>query len=324
MIAQMHALTNSIQLGHLFSEENDVFVFESDTVLGEVFDSFTQHCHDAVLITENTLCIGILTLKDMMRVLQNLENLLSPVREFIVSPLLIFESTQSIADVLDLLTDNSYEKIVVKDNNNVIGIMDIKDLLSLCYSNIAPLIKHEYNLIHSVLGLAEEGGKRLLKLATTDPLTGVGNRRLLEEVFKAHQLLADIDHSVPYLLLFDIDDFKPINDTHGHNIGDSVLKELTTLVSNSIRKSDILVRWGGEEFAILFRYSDATTVLNIAEQIRQLIDQYRFELYVHITCSFGFTAISRGESLKTAIGRADLALYRAKAEGKNTIRMEKH
>jgi len=322
MIVQMHALTQSIQLGCLFSEDQDVISFESDVTLCEVFDSFTQYCHDVVLITENTVHIGILTMKDMMRILQNFENLLCPVREFMISPLLMFESTQSIADVLDSITDNSRGKIVVKNNNHVIGVMDINELISLCYSKITPLIKHEYNLLHSVLGLAEEGGEELMRLATTDPLTGIGNRRLLEDVFQAHQLLASKDHSAPFLLLFDVDDFKPINDTYGHNIGDIVLKELTTLVSNSIRKSDVFVRWGGEEFAILFRYSDEKTVLNIAEHIRQLIEQFCFDSIVHITCSFGLTAVNPEETLATVIGRADNALYRAKAEGKNLIQME--
>jgi len=323
MIAQMHALTHSMPLGKLFSQDQDVKTFESDVTLCEIFDSFTHYCHDVVLITENTVHIGIVTLKDMMRILQDFENLLCPVREFMISPLLMFDSTQNIADVLDSIADNFCGKIVVKNGTHVIGVIDIHELVSLCYSKISPLIKHEYNVLNSVLGLAEEGGEELMKLAKTDPLTGIGNRRLLEEVFQAHQLLASNDHSVPFLLLFDVDDFKPINDTYGHNTGDIVLKELTALVGNSIRKSDVFVRWGGEEFAILFRYSDAITVLNIAEHLRQLIEQFRFESIVRITCSFGLATVHLGESLTTVIGRADNALYRAKAEGKNSIRMEK-
>ncbi len=321
MIAKMHALTYSTKLRHLFDEDHSTIAFETDVLLHEVFDSFTTYLHDAVLITENSVHVGIITLKDMMRILQNFENLRLPVREFMVFPLITFDAMQSISDVLNADKHVEFSKIVVKECNRVIGIIDYSDLLSLCFTKITPLIKHEYNLLHSVLGLADEGNRGLLKLATSDPLTGIGNRRLLEEVFQAHQAIAEKEHITPFLLLFDIDDFKEINDTYGHNIGDGVLKELTMSVSNSIRKSDIFVRWGGEEFAILLRYSDVATVMNFAEHIRQLIYQFHFESSIRITCSFGLTTVLHGENLEMAIAHADRALYQAKADGKNCVRI---
>jgi diguanylate cyclase (GGDEF)-like protein len=173
-----------------------------------------------------------------------------------------------------------------------------------------------------MLGLVGEGEQGLLKLATTDTLTGIGNRRLFEEIFQAHQSLDNRYEVSLFLLMFDIDDFKKINDTFGHNVGDSVLKELVKLVSKSIRKSDVFVRWGGEEFVILLRYSDPLGVMDIAEQIRKRIDDHSFETIIHVTCSFGLTAINSHESIENATSRADLALYRAKADGKNTVRLE--
>ncbi len=172
------------------------------------------------------------------------------------------------------------------------------------------------------MGMVNEGKKGLLKMATTDTLTGIGNRRLLEEVFQAHQSLEERYGVTLFLLMFDIDDFKAINDTYGHNVGDLVLKELTLLVSNSIRKSDLFVRWGGEEFAILLRYSDPLTVIKIAEQIRKRIDDHQFNTIIHLTCSFGLTSIQHGETLEKVIERADHALYYAKKEGKNSVQME--
>lgn len=317
----MYALTYSTKLRDLFDKDYSTITFEADVLLHEVFDSFTTYLHEAVLITENSVHVGIITLKDMMQILQNFENLHLPVREFMVSPLITFNAMQSISDVLNAGKNSEFGKIVVKECNRVIGIIDYSDLLSLCFTKITPLIKYEYNLLHSVLGLAGEGGSELFKLATTDPLTGIANRRLLEEVFQAHQLLAEKEHITPFLLLFDIDDFKQINDMYGHNVGDNVLKVLTTLVSNSIRKSDIFVRWGGEEFTILLRYSDAATVMNFAEHIRQLIEQFQFESNIRITCSFGLTTVLHGENLETAIAHADRALYRAKEYGKNCVRI---
>lgn len=315
-------VTDSTHIGHLFSKDYRVITFESDVTMCELFDSFTKHAHDVVIITEAAVHVGMMTLKDMMRALHEFDNLLRPIRDYMTTPLHTFHSTQSVSEVLDTMGNVTYGKIVVKDQEKVVGIMDHRDLLSLCYTKIAPFIKHEYNLVHSMLGLVTEGEQGLLKLATTDSLTGIGNRRLFEEIFQAHQSLGERYGADMFLLLFDIDDFKNINDNFGHTIGDSVLKELVGLVSRSIRKSDIFVRWGGEEFAILLRYSDPNRVMDVAEQIRQRIDQHSFETIVHLTCSFGLSEIHSDESLQEAFHHADKALYRAKADGKNRVRIE--
>jgi diguanylate cyclase (GGDEF)-like protein len=173
-----------------------------------------------------------------------------------------------------------------------------------------------------MLGLVGENEQGLLKLATTDTLTGIGNRRLLEEIFQAHQSLGEHYDVNLFLLMFDIDNFKSINDTFGHVVGDSVLKELTELVCKSVRKSDVCIRWGGEEFVVLLQYPNPMSVMKIAENIRSKIDKYSFKTIVHVTCSFGLTSICSSESLDNVIERADKALYRAKADGKNTVRME--
>ncbi|MDD4855393.1 MAG: diguanylate cyclase [Sulfuricurvum sp.] len=322
MITQLHSLTHSTPIGNIFSNDHYTKSFESDTVLREILEYFSTYAANVVIITQKMISIGIFTLKDMLRSLQNFENLFLSVGEFMTAPLQTFASTRSIADVLDVMQDVSYNKIVVTQEDKVIGVIDRRHLLSKCYTQLAPLIKHEYNLVHSMLGLVGEGEQGLLKLATTDSLTGIGNRRLFEKIFQSHQSLENRYDVSLFLLMFDIDDFKKINDTFGHNIGDSVLKQLTALVSKSIRKSDIFVRWGGEEFVILLRHSDPARVIDIAEQIRKRIDAYSFETIIHVTCSFGLTPIKPHESIEEATLRADLALYRAKADGKNTVRLE--
>ena len=322
MIVNALALTHSTPIGKLFTHENSVHSFDVDTLMQEVFDHFTSYTADAVIITQQALAVGILTLKDMVRVLGDLENLMLPVKTFMTAPLKTFHSTMSIAEVLDEMKTMQFDKIVVQHVDEVVGVMDQRHLLSICYNQLTPFIKHEYNMLNSLMGMVTEGKKGLLKMATTDALTGIGNRRLLEEVFHAHQSLEERYGVTLFLLMFDIDGFKAINDTYGHNIGDLVLKELTTLVASSIRKSDLFVRWGGEEFAILLRYSDPIAVMKIAEQIRKRIDEHPFRSIAHLTCSFGLTSVQSGETLEVVIDRADKALYRAKEEGKNTIRME--
>lgn len=317
------SITGSTPVGHLFETDRRIEMFEGDASLNEVFGYFSKHAVDAVIITENSVSIGILTLKDAVRALQNWDHLLLPVRSFMASPLKTFDAVQNISDILDHMHDAPYGKIVVQNGNTIIGVMDHRDLLSLCYSQMTPLIKHEYHLVRSLLELVDKGKQNLLSMATTDTLTGVGNRRLFEEAFQAHQALSGRYEIEMFLLMFDIDDFKSINDHYGHNTGDTILKELTALISNSIRKSDIFARWGGEEFAILLRSNDLMRAADMAEQLRKRIDEHRFDTIIHVTCSFGVTSILPDEQLIEPFERADKALYRAKNDGKNLVRTEK-
>jgi diguanylate cyclase (GGDEF)-like protein len=322
MISEISAVTHSTAIGHLFSDHPPCGVFESDVIVHKVLEYFASNSADAVIITQSGLPIGILTLKDMVRALYHCDNSGLPVKEFMTTPVNTFDASKKISEVLDEMQNTSYDKIVAVKENKVVGIIDKRHLLSICYTQITPMIKHEYNMVHSLMGMVGEGERGLLKMATTDALTGIGNRRLFEEIFQAHQTLGKGYDVTLFLLLFDIDNFKSINDTFGHNVGDSVLKELTALVGRSIRKSDIFIRWGGEEFAILLRYSDPITVMKVAEQIRQRIDKNSFETIVHVTCSFGLTSILPDETLDDVFERADKALYRAKSDGKNSVRME--
>lgn len=322
MIVEALSVTHSTPIGKLFDCEHKIQTFDADVMMREVFEHFTTYTADVVIVTQKTLAVGIITLKDMVRALSDWDNLMLPVKTFMTAPLKTFHSTMSIAEVLDEMKHVPFDKIVVTQCEDLVGVIDQRHLLSLCYKQLTPLIKHEYNMLNSLMRMVAEGKKGLLKMATTDTLTGIGNRRLLEEVFQAHQSLEERYGIALFLLMFDIDGFKAINDTHGHNIGDMVLKELTALVSRSIRQSDVFVRWGGEEFAILLRYSDAASVMKIAEQIRIRIDDHQFQTIAHLTCSFGLASVHSGETLESVIDRADKALYCAKEEGKNRVRME--
>lgn len=322
MISEIVTITHATPIGNIFHENHENVLFECEVLVHKVLEFFALNGVDAVIICENDLPIGIVTHKDMLRIVSNCDNTGLPIKEFISSPLIMFDSETSVAEIIDKMEDLPFDKIVVHRQHKIIGIIDTRHLLSMCYTHLTPLIKHEYNMIHSLMGLVGEDERDLLKMATTDALTGIGNRRLFEEIFQAHQSLGERYDVSLFLLLFDIDNFKSINDTFGHGTGDSVLKELARLVSKSIRKSDIFVRWGGEEFAILLRYSDPIAVMKVADQIRTRIDKNSFETIVHVTCSFGLTSILPNEPLEMVFERADKALYRAKSDGKNTIRME--
>ena len=120
------------------------------------------------------------------------------------------------------------------------------------------------------------------------------------------------------LIMFDIDHFKVINDKYGHDVGDSVLKELTTLVSQHIREDDIFARWGGEEFMIIVNI-DIIKAERFANKLRQVIDEHEFKYINNLTCSFGVSGHRRVDKFETIVKRVDTMLYSAKDSGRNCV-----
>jgi diguanylate cyclase (GGDEF)-like protein/PAS domain S-box-containing protein len=160
----------------------------------------------------------------------------------------------------------------------------------------------------------------LSRFAVTDPLTGAWNRRYGEQVFAADLAEARRYGPALSLLLLDIDHFKEINDTHGHQVGDRVLVELTRRLTESLRASDVLVRWGGEEFVVAMRHCTIADALPLAEKLRCLVADTPFDEVGRITVSIGAAEFEPGDDLAAWLHRADRAMYDAKAAGRNAVR----
>lgn len=161
--------------------------------------------------------------------------------------------------------------------------------------------------------------EKLEKLSETDRLTGLANRLKFDE-----SLLSSIDRAKRYkaglsVIMFDIDHFKKINDTYGHLCGDDVLKIIAKIGKESIRKSDFIARWGGEEFIILQPDIPANEAQTLAERLRQAIESHNFEKAGRITASFGVTHFKEDDTDESFIKRVDDALYLAKENGKNRV-----
>lgn len=154
--------------------------------------------------------------------------------------------------------------------------------------------------------------------ATTDPLTGLHNRLRFNQALEA-EIIRAARYKAPFaVILFDVDHFKQVNDTHGHQIGDRVLIALARIVSGAIRSADVFARWGGEEFVILLPETEAAMALRAAEKLRAAIADAELEIG-SVTCSFGAAAFVEGDNAETLVARADLALYRAKRNGRNRV-----
>jgi diguanylate cyclase (GGDEF)-like protein len=158
----------------------------------------------------------------------------------------------------------------------------------------------------------------LEKLAQTDQLTGAANRRSFETTLDREMAQAR-RHNYPLSLLYlDIDHFKSINDRYGHEAGDAVLIRFVGVLKQRLRASDLLARWGGEEFIVMLSYTDLGNAVQIAEELRASVEQERFETG-RLTCSFGVASLKSGDTVDTIVNRADKALYAAKEGGRNRV-----
>lgn len=157
--------------------------------------------------------------------------------------------------------------------------------------------------------------QNMIKKANTDPLTGVLNRRKGTELIEN----AINNSKEASLIMFDIDDFKYINDSFGHNIGDVVLKEISYITIDTTRKNDVFIRWGGEEFIILCTDTSLEMATSLANRLKVIIENYQFCTKSTITSSFGVTSLNKKEDLRSQINRVDALLYISKKNGKNQV-----
>ncbi len=161
--------------------------------------------------------------------------------------------------------------------------------------------------------------QELISLATIDPLTSAGNRRALGN--KLNDLIASQqrENYDMCLILIDLDNFKEINDVHGHAMGDNILVILSDLLRNNIRILDSLYRYGGDEFIIMPVNMNLKTTLHIADNIRVIVEKYNFPKNIQITLSIGVAKYKKDDTPESWISRADKSLYKAKSEGRNKV-----
>lgn len=161
--------------------------------------------------------------------------------------------------------------------------------------------------------------EQLTMAATIDKLTGAFNRHTFEDLLDRERSRAQRHKSALSLIMADIDHFKKINDTHGHQTGDKVLQSVADIIRQSIRRSDMLGRWGGEEFMILAPETTAVNATALAEKLRRNAEDCEFPLFNRVTISMGVTALQHDDSVETLIARVDAALYDAKHNGRNRV-----
>lgn len=174
------------------------------------------------------------------------------------------------------------------------------------------------------VNMASNGDKRKLNdLLTRDELTRLYNRKYLDFQLKSLKKEAlEFDFTFG-LLFFDIDKFKDVNDTYGHNIGDEVLKLVSSTIDNNIRNNDILGRWGGEEFIAIIRIENDKELKMIANKLRIKVKRATLEVdsetNISVSISIGGTLYKSGETIENLISRADNNMYNSKRTGRNKV-----
>ena len=167
--------------------------------------------------------------------------------------------------------------------------------------------------------LLEKRNLELKKISVTDKLTKVFNREKLDNEIKKELFRSERTKEKFSIIMLDIDYFKSVNDSFGHQVGDDVLVEFASIIQTHIRRIDTLGRWGGEEFIIICPNTSKNGAIKMADDIRKLVEAHNFPILGKKTASFGVTTYQENDNENSIIHRVDMAMYQAKNNGRNKV-----
>ena len=292
-----------------------------ETITSVLLQEMVNGSFDNIVVVEKMKPVGILTTKDVMRMLKQEDDMELPISVYMSTPVETILKESSIKEALEFVREKHYKRVVVTDEDGKLsGIITQKELISLTYSRWAMLMNEYQNELIEVNRILENKNKEYETMATTDSLTGLYNRYKFSELYLSAYKVMIQRHNAMSIILLDIDFFKRINDTYGHNMGDQVLIQISHSLLKMLRNVDIICRWGGEEFIILLPTANLEQATGVAEKLRRSIDVLEIDVIGHISASFGVSEVVEGESMEEVIARADSALYLAKNSGRNCVK----
>jgi diguanylate cyclase (GGDEF)-like protein len=237
------------------------------------------------------------------------------------SPVCSIDEESSIHEALEFVKREHFKRVIVSNKKGeIIGQISQQELLAKVYSRWAENLKARDKQLEEVNRLLEARASKYEEMAQLDPLTRLPNRSSFEAKMLDEFTRIERYDSEPFsLIFFDIDHFKSVNDNYGHLVGDQILKSISTQCKELLRSSDMLARWGGEEFVIILPLVDLAGAVQVAEKMRVLIAEYIFEQVGHISCSFGVSQYQKGDSPNSLLHRTDTAMYQAKSSGRDRV-----
>ena len=318
-----HTLMENYRLMDLLKLRHEVKSLTKDTATAIVIEEMINHSLDNVIIVENMKPIGILTTKDILRLIRNKSDVQVAVSNYMTSPIDTIHENSLIKEALELVKEKHYKRVVVVNDEDVlVGIITQRELISLSYDRWATMMNEHQEELSEINSILEHENKEYKILASKDSLTGLYNRDKFSELYMSSYLTMTQRENAMSMLLLDIDLFKKINDTHGHNMGDKVLIQISNTLLKNVRSNDIVCRWGGEEFLILLPTINLEDASILAKKLKTHIEEMKIDAVGKITASFGVAEIVIGEKMKNVIDRADKALYLAKHSGRNCVKTE--
>jgi diguanylate cyclase (GGDEF)-like protein len=195
--------------------------------------------------------------------------------------------------------------------------------MSCALSYFVGVIGDREDKLHAINADLSLAHSNLERIAVTDRLTGLYNRAKLDETFANELARVERYGESVAIILVDIDKFKSVNDTYGHQVGDSVLCEFAAILRRLTRETDTAGRWGGEEFLVICSHVDLNRARILAERIRATVAGHSFSVVGQKTCSLGVASYRPGDTAETMVKRADEALYEAKQNGRNRVALER-
>lgn len=286
----------------------------------EVLRDILERRSGGAMIVEDGKPVGIFTSRDVMRVVRKNLDISLPISAHMSSPVKTISNRYSISDALKFLKDKEYKRVVVVDEDGaLLGMIDKKELLAMTYSRWASLVKEHQNELDELNKMLLDKSREFEHSASRDPLTQLYNRKKFGTLFEIALIDIRAREGVGAVAILDIDHFKKINDTHGHNVGDDVLVEMAEILKASVRSQDIVARWGGEEFVLFLPSVDHMQAKKILEKLIDKIERHSFAGCDAVTASVGVSKLRYEDDLRSAIGRADEALYMAKNGGRNQV-----
>lgn len=216
--------------------------------------------------------------------------------------------------------NNEKNDILAKINNFMVELLFFFTINLIAFFYFLYSIKNSKRVLQQAEQEFDYLRSDVQKLALEDTLTKAGTRLKFDEALRGLINIASrFEHNYFGVIMLDIDNFKHVNDTFGHDYGDYVLKTLSSVVQENIRESDTFARWGGEEFVVLAPMNNLEQTKILAEKLRKNIENIDFHDIGQITCSFGAVVYSQGESDEDIMKRVDKLLYKAKNNGKNRV-----
>jgi diguanylate cyclase (GGDEF)-like protein len=281
-----------------------------------------DNIYDCVVIYDNeNNAVGIITTKDIVKLFGERKDLQKRVSSYMSTPLESINHTASIAQALEFIQSRNFKRIIVKDEDNIIvGLITQEELISKIYTKWAKIVNHEKSQLQQLNMALKNKAALFEQQASMDKLTSLYNRVKLEQVLSDEIARVQRYKSETFsICLFDVDDFKSINDEFGHITGDIILQRIAGVVKNGIRTTDVGCRWGGEEFIVVFPLTNIFQAAEACEKLRKSINHLSFDGVKSVSCSFGVAQFEFEDTTHSLISRADEAMYKAKKSGKNRV-----